>query len=56
VGFWPIFEPDDIDPQKLYRIAIPPELCWELMGRHRNLRDVQAGPEWRAADLWDEIF
>lgn len=56
MGTVPEFKPDDIDPECIYRIAISPGLCWDLMERHKNLRDVQAGPQWRARDLWDEVF
>lgn len=52
----PSFAPGEIDPERTYRIAIPPSLCWELMGRQKNLRDVEAGPQWRQEDLWKEIF
>ena len=52
----PSFAPDEIDPERTYRIAISPSLCWELMSRQKNLRDVEAGPEWRQEDLWKEIF
>jgi len=52
----PAFEPKDIAPDRLYSVALPPDLCWRLQGRERNLRDVQAGPEWRAEDLWAEVM
>ena len=52
----PAYEPKDIDPKRIYRIAMPPDLCNRLAERERSLRNVQAGPEWRPEALWVEMF
>ena len=53
----PHYKPEAIDPKRDYRVAMPPWLCGDLAsGRKKNLRDVEAGPEWRQEDLWKEIF
>jgi len=44
------------NPQRIYQIAIWPELSWELMKRHRNLRHVQAGPDFHPQDIWQEML
>jgi len=52
----PAYEPDDIVPERIYRIVLPPDLCWQLAQRERSLRDVEAGPEWPIEALWMEVF
>ena len=52
----PAYEPKDIDRGRIYRIVIPPSLLMKLKHRHKNFRDVQAGPQWQPADLWAELF
>lgn len=52
----PVYAPGDIDPQRIYRIAMHPDVCHQLAGREKTLSDVVAGPDWRAEDLWAEIF
>jgi hypothetical protein len=52
----PVLSPKDIDPGRTYSVAMPPDFCWKLSKRHKNLDDVQAGPHWRPAQLLAEIF
>ncbi|NQU11542.1 prolyl oligopeptidase family serine peptidase [bacterium] len=52
----PAVQPKDIDPTRLYTVAMPPHVAWELKTRQQNLRDVAAGPEWRPEDVWREVF
>ena len=37
------------------RVAISPDFCWLLKGRKKNLRDVEAGPDWRVEDLLADV-
>ena len=39
------------DPESKFAVH-----CWKLAEREKNLRDVEAGPEWRAEALWMEVF
>lgn len=48
--------PADLDPQRLYHVALPPDFCWLFMKSECELLDVQAAPDWRAEDAWDEVF
>ena len=52
----PDYKPEGVDPAREYRLAMPPHLVWKMKDRRRNLRDVEAGPEWRQEDLWAEVF
>jgi hypothetical protein len=53
----PAYAVDDLDPQRTYRIVMSPWLCGHITGRwKKNLRDVEAGPDWRQEDLWEEVF
>ena len=53
---WPAYKVQEIDPKRVYSVAIPPHVCWKLSERHKNLHNVQTGPELRAQDLWEELF
>ena len=48
--------PANLDPQRLYRVAMSPDLCWFLMSKKHNLHNVQAMPDWPAELLWKEVF
>ena len=52
----PAYSPKEIDPKRVYRVAMPPSLTWKMKNRGRNLSNVEAGPEWRAEDLRAEVF
>ncbi|NQU11454.1 prolyl oligopeptidase family serine peptidase, partial [bacterium] len=56
VGVFPVYDKADIDPQRDYDIALPPDFCWRLTAREKNLRNAHAGPDWDVAELWAEIF
>ena len=53
---FPPYDANDIDPQRDYDVVMPPHFCGRLSGRQKNLRDVQAGPDWDVAELWAEVF
>jgi hypothetical protein len=49
----PDYTPDQVDPKRTYRVAMPPWLCGHFArGWERNLRAVEAGRPWRQEDLW----
>ena len=50
----PSYNPADIDAEGVYRIAMTPWLSWQMARRHKNLRNVRAGPRWRVADAWEK--
>ena len=52
----PAIEPDKIEPQRLYRVVLPPSLSWRLQGRQRNLLNPEAGPDCRTEDVRHGIF
>ena len=52
----PAINPEVIDLQREYKIALPPSFCWKLRERQKNLRNVRAGPDLAAADVWAEVF
>lgn len=52
----PDYAPEDIDAQRVYRVALSPALCWTLKNRQKNLTNVTAGPDWLPADLWQSVL
>ncbi len=53
----PSIDLEGVDTSRVYRVAMQPDLCGMLArGWKRNLRNVEAGPEWRQEGLWAEIF
>ena len=56
VVVFPGYDANGIDLQRDYDVALPPSFCWKLTARQKNLRNVQAGPDWDVAELWEEVF
>lgn len=54
IVFVPSFDPKTLDAKRIYRLAMDPRLAGKLKDRQKNLRDVEAGPDWNPQELWNE--
>jgi len=52
----PDYQPEDVEAERSYRVVISPHLTWKPMQLRRNLRNVEAGPEYRPETVWQQIF
>jgi len=53
---YPSFEPSELDSDNIYRLAMPPTFTQAIVRFQQTLSNTEAGPDWRAEELWEEVF